>query len=603
MRRSILSAIVMSATVIVCFVLSYDADAQQINLTYSPKKGDSVVYDVQLHANAGDEAGLALVTHATSTLAVKVSDVKRDPDRPADETFPTGAAVDISQKNASVKFVSGKSEKTIPIKDDAVTISAVTEGKAAKVFGSPIDGSLAGSIIGVCTELGATERPKRGDKWEVPITLKLRNEAVPCRITYELGDAGEVGGEQCVIVSSAGSISHNFKKNGPVKNIDMTWTGKAYYAHARGQFALVVVEATAKGVLADGTRIRITDFNLQMTPRKAKAALPGSSDKMSLAGPLIGANTRAPMMMLIGAVILLGAIAAASRIRPRVVRCALMCLLSAAIVAYGIPLGTAEAASPDALIAFSQMATGALYDIGGLSVAGGAGVAMTGTPSTVLTTPYCAILPWAGAAVRNAGNRLGGDFVEVTEGALDEDDKPVGAVVEPTSGGLFSAGNLLIGGGILAASAGAGIAAYNAGGGGGGGGDSTTQFAPIQGVDADWMSAHLRPRDTQAGEIEGPDVPPDIIDADMDGAGVTFTLNTTAGSSASWLLLRPPDTNTFTLACPVDGGGHNKVALFRLELSFYQIPATLVETKIYESVSILEGESTQIVITTTPDLD
>ena len=94
MRCRVYCISLLCAAVIISFVCDHDARAEEIKLTYEPKKGDSAVYDLQVHAKATDESGLNLVTHATSTLEVKVAGIKHDPRVPVDQENISGSIVD-----------------------------------------------------------------------------------------------------------------------------------------------------------------------------------------------------------------------------------------------------------------------------------------------------------------------------------------------------------------------------------------------------------------------------------------------------------------------------------------------------------------------------
>ncbi len=251
-------------------LLSCSALAQRVVLDYEPKKGDLTVYDLQVHANARDEAGLTLVTHITSTVEIKVADIKRDPAIPIGQDNVVEAVIEISQKDGSVKFISDKEAKTVPLQDTSTRIVADKNGRvksATKTF----EKTILDSIAAVCAELSTTKEPTVGSKWTVPVKVNLMGEAADCTVTYILTGERNVLGVPCILISSTGKLSHAFKKGKAVKKIDMTWDGKAYYAYEKGRFEHVVVQAGAHGILTDGTKATVSEFTFLMTPRKKEA--------------------------------------------------------------------------------------------------------------------------------------------------------------------------------------------------------------------------------------------------------------------------------------------------------------------------------------------
>jgi len=548
--------------VIISFVCDHDARAQEIKLTYEPKKGDSAVYDLQVHAKATDEDGLILVTHANSTLEAKVAGVKRDPAVPVDQDNISGATVDVVQKNGSVKFVSGENEKTVDFGDRSVSIRSTKAGQIVTVMGGGAGKVITDSIMEICRKLGATAAPTRGDKWQVPVTLSIMGENVSGEVAYALGDVAEIGGEQCIVVTSTGSISHKFRsKERLVDKMEMTWQAKACYAYANGTFAQVVVNAKAVGALRDGTRAQVVDLNLQMIPRKEGAALPAAGAKRALAGAIGGGHF--PVLMVLAAAGLLALGATVRRIRRPIMRKALVCGLSAVIVIYGTPLDRAEAASPAALIAFSGAAMQALHDVAGMAVAGVGGVAMTGTAASVLSTPYGTIPPWAGMPVSDATDDLEGGFLQAAEG----DQEPVGAIEPTAGGGLFSTTNMLIGGAVIAASAGVGIAAAGSGGGGGGTACPTIPAlvdfsAPPNPIPGQFdIVLVVRPR-----AIDGAaDDPPDAVNVYLNGGQIAaLVIDNPAGDQVAFDL--DPGDNVVTLEYAA--GGHNDCVIVRAIFSY-----------------------------------
>jgi len=554
MRPNVIGIGVLCVAVILSCAGGPSAYAQEIKLDYEPKKGDSAAYDLQVHAKVTDENGLTLVTHATSVVKVEVSNVKRDPDIPVDQDNITGANIDISQKAGSVKFVSGDNEKTVDFEDRSVEITSFKSGGMVKVMGGETGQAITDSIMRICTEVGAGDSLTAGNEWKQPVALSMMGETVSGEVTYKFVDVAEVGGRQCIIVESTGGISHKFKSECPVKKLDMTWQGKVCYAYADGTFAQVVVEAKATGVLRDGTQAQVADFNLQMTPHEEGAALPATGAKGALAGPAGGFPA---LTIFLAAAILLAFGAAAGKINRPLIRKALVCGLSAVVVISGSPMSRAQAASPPGLIAFSGMAMQALHDVAGLTVAGGAGVGMSGTPAGILSTPYGTVVPWAGMPVSDATDDLEGGFLQTTEGDLE----PVGGV-EPTAGaGPFSTRNVLIGGGVLLASAGAGIAAADTGGGGGGGAWCPTTPALI---DFEAPPNPFPPKDISLQVyprvFEGPDVPPDEVDVYLNGEPLgRIVMDNTAGGEVTFDLSPGGDLVTIQYV----SGGSNDCAIFK----------------------------------------
>ncbi|NQT18645.1 MAG: hypothetical protein HQ592_02990 [Planctomycetes bacterium] len=543
MKVSSKRVFVLCTTVLgmVLFALGQAAHAQpkKINLTYEPQKGQSAVYDFQVHANARDKAGFSFVTHATSTLEIKVADVMHDPLAPVGENRVTGAVIEIFRKDGTVKFVSGDVEETLLVDDQAVKITTDKNGMMVKMEGGDIERSLTDTIAALCATLGADKEMRPGKTWTVPATLNFLGEKVRCDVVYKLEGPGDVDGDHCLIVSSACSLLHKFKAGGPVKSIEMAWNGTAGYVYDEGRFASIIVLGSASGELKDGTQAEMADFRLQMTHRKNAAAPPGAGIK-GAGGGILGGGGPSPVPMILAAAALLGLVVVFRTARRPAIRKALVCILAAALAIYGMPFSSAGAASPGALIAFSNMVTQALLDAGGLTGAGGAGVFMSGTPTAVLSIPCAALPTWAGAGIQDVVAGLDAGFLQVSPDALASTTAGVG-VAETAGGGLFTSTNMLVGGGIIAAGAGAGIAAA----GGGGEAGCSTSTLTSETTDQQWVLFYLAnpgPPDGEAADTIAIYVNNNLL--------TTHALNTTLLGYPAQLQV---DDNDIRLEC-TDGG-------------------------------------------------
>ena len=459
------------------FAIRTHAFGQQITLDYEPKKGNSATYDVIVHSEAADTAGFSLVTDMTSTVTLKITDVTRDKSIPVGKNNIVAATTELTQKNGSVKVVSGETEKTFPLQD--VTLQLTSDAKGmVKEAPAGMDQAILDMVAAVYSQVGTAPTVVHGQTWKMNLQIPCGVDSVPAEVTWSVADhVGSVAGQTCVLITSEGKASREFKE-GPMKKVSIEWTGEAAYAFKSGKFARIAVSGTSNGDLEDDSAAQ-GKFSFEMVLAKKQASLP--SHRGILAGLTLpaGGGPRFPMMLLAGlGVALLGALAATAR--RRTLRRAFACAMVLLLAVYGMPVNTAQAATPGAILAFANLMNQTIMSTAGWTAAGGAGICMNGAPAASLGVPYSSAPPWAGANLLGVTAGLTPDFVQPAvaevpaEPEAEEAAMPV-AGAEKTSAGLFTGTNMLIGGGVLLAGGGAAVAA---GGGGGGGGGAVAPAPP-----------------------------------------------------------------------------------------------------------------------------
>ena len=475
-----------------CLAMWQPVLGQNVTLKYKPVKGEEAVYNLQLHAEVKDDAGNQLTTHSTSLIKISVADIETE--TAADgKTAVKSTTVDVKQENAALKATSGEVEKVFSSPDTTIRLILDKNGDLKNVVSGTADNVLLASVTAAFKKLGAVESPRTGDKWKITAKLPCQGEEVTAHITYTLVGAGLVGDQECLFIRSECSLTHTFTK-GPVRKLELRWTGEASYADKIGRFTSIVVEGKGTAELEDGLKARLTNLSIQLTPPEKHAMLPGA--KGSFAG---FTAMRPPPLFMIPLLAAAGLLALSLKARRRLVRQAVACGLGLLLVLQGVPIAPAHAMATPGVFqlvnSVNQLLAGAL----GMTTAGAAGICMGGLDSAPLGVPYSA---GSGAA----GMNLGAAFIELPA------DLAAAAPVGAAGGGFFSTSNLLLGGGVLAASAGAGIAAS----GGGGGSDTVQVICP---------TSAPAPLSTTLTEIlisigpngASPDNPADIVDVYFNG--------------------------------------------------------------------------------------
>jgi len=599
MRPSVSHVLAFSVAFVATGLMGLFALGAQVTLDYDPTAGDSTAYALQVHAEAKDASGQSLVTHATSTVEVKIVDVKRDANVPVDKNNIVETVIEVSQKNGVVTLTSGDKTERRSMKDSTLKVVADAEGAITKVLAGRLDKSFVAELAGVCATIGKTERPKLKQKWTVPVKMALGGETAEGSVTYELTGSQKIDGEDTILISSSGKVAHTFARKGAVKNMTFEWNGKTCYSVANGRFARVVVQAAAAGTLDDGSRAEVTNMSLLMRPiRKEEegAALPAGG------GFLAGSLGGFPILPMIFALGLVGVAACVARMRGYsisgcrqrpvaflrrscrrgVLRQGLVCALGVLMAVYGMPIGVAEAAGAESLIAFSQLGTEALCQAGGFTTAGGAGVCMTGTKATSLSTAY-AMAPSSG------GGELAAAAAALPEGFVQTTGAAVGSPAAAAGGGLLTTTNALIGGGVLAASAGVGVAL------GSGGGSSGTRCptTPIDDVTVPNLPGTITFVISTRG-TEAADDPLDQVELYVNGALVaTVDVKLTATTVANV----PLNVGDNDVQITYSAGGHNNCAILEVVLAPTTDPGG---THLWGNVWVGPGQSTSATITRQP---
>ena len=556
------------------------AFAQQISVDYEPKKGHSATYDVVVHSEASDTAGFSLAADMTSTVALKITEVTRDKSIPVGKNNIVGITTELTRKNGSVKVLSGKTEKTFPIED--ATVQLVSDGKGmVKEAPAGMDKAILDLVSAVYAQVGKGAKLTAGQEWKMPLAIPCGNETVPVEVTWTLVGRGSVAGLDCVLVSSAGKAAQELKE-GPMKKVSIEWTGEAAYAFSSGKFARIALNGTSAAALEDDATAQ-GKFSFEMVLAKKQASLPHTG---VLAGFVPPFNGGSHLPMLFGAVLLIGLFGAAMIIEGkrqtekgkrktaglfvfpfsffllpsarRTLRQAFAAAMVIALAVYGMPINTAEAATPGALLAFANLMNQAAMNAAGWTAGGGAGVCINGARAASMGVPASSTAPWAASGFIGVMAGLTPDFVQpaVVEAPAaaggEEAAEPVGAAA---GAGIFSGTNLLIGGGVLLA--GGGIAAAAGGGGGGGGGaaapDPDESQLPPTLTDIKTDQANLMAIVGPAGDAE---VPPDRVTIMIGGNVVAGGGNLALNVDNIVVLPLDPGANTLTLQA-MPGGGNS----------------------------------------------
>ena len=450
------------------------AFARQIKLDYEPKKGHGATYDVMVHSEASDTAGFSLSADMTSTVAMKIMEVIRDKSVPVGQNNVVGVTTELTQKNGSVKVVSGKTEKTFPLQDVTVQLTSDAKGMV-KEAPAGMDKAILDLVAAVCSQVGAGPKVKSGQGWQMNLAIPCGNETVPVEVTWNVSGRGSVAGQDCVLITSVGKASREFKE-GSMKKVSIDWTGEAAYAFASGKFARIAVAGTSSAALEDDSTAQ-GKFALEMVLAKKQASLPHSG---VLAGFTFPFSSGRHFPMLAGTVLLIGLCGVAASIRRRTLRQAFACAMVLSLAIYGMPINTAEAATPGALLAFANLMNQTIMNAAGWTAAGAAGICM-GEPAKAasLGVSVSSAPSWAAANVLGVTAGLTPDFVqpavaEAPAAPAEGAEQPAEPVAGAESAGIFTGTNMLIGGGVLLA--GGGIAAAA---GGGGGGSSAAAPPPV----------------------------------------------------------------------------------------------------------------------------
>jgi len=539
MRSNVMHLVVLFAMFAVAGLAGQTALGAEVRLEYEPEAGDIAEYALQVHAEAMDSSGQSLITHATSTVRVEVVDVKRD------AGSITQTVVEILQKDGAVTFTSGEKTEQSALKDSKTRVVTDAEGNITKVLAGSLERSFIAELSRVCATLGKTERPTKGQKWTVPVKFNFGGETADGAVEYELAGTQKVDGADCIIISSTGKVAHTFKEQGPVRSITFAWVGKVYYDDSRGRFAGVYVKAEAAGTLDDGASATVKEMTLQMSPLKKGAALPKDA---GASGVLAGGLGGFPTLPMFFALALIGGVAiCVAKVRGRVLRQAFVFGLGLVLAVYGMPVGVAEAAGAESLVAFSQMSVGALMDASGFSAAGGAGICMTGTKAGSIGT-VAAITPASGGATITAA--AGGVPVAFIGGA------PAAAPAAAAGAGLFTTTNALIAGGVIVAGGGA----YALGSGGGSSGGTKCPTSTLDDITAPNLPGTIFFNIKTRGN-EAPDTPRDRVEVWLNNVQVG-----TVDIEIAQTLLGPfainVGDNDFELRYA--GGGSNNCAILQV---------------------------------------
>ena len=443
------------------------AFAQQIKLNYEPKKGDAAVYDVIVHSEVKDAAGFSLVTDMTSTLQVNILDVKRDLNVKVGQNNIVSVTTEITQKNGSVKVVSGKNEKTMAVEDKTLQVVSDRKG-AVKDAPAGLDQAVLDLIANVYRQVGSASKLSGGQEWKLKVLLPCGQDKIPAEVTWRLIGHRMVEGQDCIIVSSAGKIVHQFKGPAgqtPIRKATMEWTGEAAYAYQVGEFASITLTGRSSGELEDKTAVEGA-FSYSLGVPKKKADAPAET---GAAAGLVLPSMPSPMGPAMLACLLAAGLAlAVAKMRRRTLSKVLASAVVLALITYGMPVNTAEAATPGALLAFANFTNQVVANGAGLAGAGAAGVCM-GEPAraSALGVTYSSAPAWSASNLQGAAAGLTPEFIEAAPAVAGQPGAAAVGGAEKASAGLFTATNMLIGGGVLLA-AGGGIVAANAGGGSGG---------------------------------------------------------------------------------------------------------------------------------------